>query len=125
MLRLIRPLHIPLAALTFTFGASLADYLGKPFRVESFWLGLIIVFLIQTTMNLLPEVYRPQNEPLLENETRKDRFTLRNNALYVSMASLASVAVLAYILFNTNRLPASAFFFLVFSLHLRFFQQVR
>jgi len=116
LLKLIRPLHILLAALTFAFGASLADYLGKPFNVGSFWFGLTMVFLLQITMNLLPEVYRPHNEPLLENETRKDKFTLRNNALYVSMAALASIATIAYILYNTKLLPLSSFYFLVFSL---------
>jgi 1,4-dihydroxy-2-naphthoate octaprenyltransferase len=116
LLKLTRPLHLLLAALTFAFGASLADYLGKPFRVDSFWLGFLVVVLMQITMNLLPEVYRPQNEPLFENETRQDRLKLRNNALYVSMAALASIAVIAYLLFNTNHLPLSSFFFLVIAL---------
>jgi 1,4-dihydroxy-2-naphthoate octaprenyltransferase len=116
LLKLTRPLHLLLAALTFTFGASLADYLGKPFRVDSFWLGFLVVMLMQITINLLPEVYRPQNEPLFENETRQDRLRLRNNALYVSMAALASIAVIAYLLFNTKHLPLSSFFFLVSAL---------
>jgi len=110
------PLHLFLAAFTYAFGASLADYLGKPFRVESFWLGLVIVFLLQVAMNLLPEVYRPQNEPLIENETRLSRRKLRDNALHVALASLASAAALAYILYNTKLFPLSSFLFLVFSL---------
>jgi 1,4-dihydroxy-2-naphthoate octaprenyltransferase len=116
LLKLTRPLHLLLAALTFAFGASLADYLGKPFRVDSFWLGFLVVMLMQITINLLPEVYRPQNEPLFENETRLSRLKLRNNALYVSMAALASIAVIAYLLFNTKHLPLSSFFFLVVAL---------
>jgi 1,4-dihydroxy-2-naphthoate octaprenyltransferase len=116
LLKLTRPLHLLLAALTFAFGASLADYLGKPFRVDSFWLGFLVVMLMQITINLLPEVYRPQNEPLFENETRQDRLKLRNNALYISMAALASIAVIAYLLFNTKHLPLSSFFFLVIAL---------
>ena len=116
MLKLIRPLHLLLAALTYSFGASLADYLGRPFRTDSFWLGFVMIFLLQITMNLLPEVYRPRNEPLLENETRADKLAIRNNALYISMASLASIAVIAYILFNTQQLPLSTFYFLIFSL---------
>ena len=116
ILKLTRPLHLLLAALTYSFGAGIADYLGKPFRVDSFWLGFIMVALLQITMNILPEVYRPQNDPLLENETRQNRTKLRNNALYISMASLASIDVLAYILYNTDLLPLSSFFFLVFSL---------
>jgi len=116
LLKLTRPLHLLLAALTYSFGASLADYLGKPFRADSFWLGFVMILLLQIAMNLLPEVYRPHHEPLLENETRVDKVKLRNNALNISTAALASIAVLAYALFNTHHLPLSAFFFLVFSL---------
>jgi len=116
LLKLTRPLHLFLATLTFAFGASLADYLGKPFRADSFWLGLVMILLLQVTMNLLPEVYRPQNEPVLENETRAEKLKLRNNALYISMAALASIAVIAYNLYNTAHLPPAAFSYLVFSL---------
>ncbi len=116
MLKLFRPLLLLLAALTYAFGASLADYLGKPFRADSFWLGFVMVLLLQVVLNLLPEVYRPHNEPLIENETRADKITLRNNALYISMAAFASIAVIAYILFNTKHFPLSSFFFLIFSI---------
>jgi 1,4-dihydroxy-2-naphthoate octaprenyltransferase len=116
LLKLTRPLLLFLAALTYFFGTSLADYLGRPIRLDSFWLGLVLILLLQVTMNLLPEVYRPQNEPLLENETRADKLTLRNNVLYISMAALASIAAIAYILYNTRHLPAATLFYLVFSL---------
>jgi 1,4-dihydroxy-2-naphthoate octaprenyltransferase len=116
MFRLTRPLHLFLAVLTYFFGASLADYLGEPFRTDSFWLGLVMILLLQVTLNLLPEVYRPHNEPLIENETRADKIRLRNNALYISMAALASIAVIAYSLYNTNHLPLPSFFFLIFSI---------
>jgi 1,4-dihydroxy-2-naphthoate octaprenyltransferase len=75
-------------------------------------------------MGLLPEVYRPQNEPLVENETRKDRLTLRNNALYVSLAALSAIAVFAYILFNSQLLPSITLLFLVFSLFVVFINAV-
>src|SRR5215510_11908576 len=104
LLRLLRPIHLLLAALTYSFGASLADYLGKPFRIVSFWFGFAMILLLQITMNILPELYRPQNEPLIQNELRKDRFKLRNNTLYTSLATLASIALIAYILFNTKQL---------------------
>jgi 1,4-dihydroxy-2-naphthoate polyprenyltransferase len=113
LFKLLRPIHLLLAALTYSFGSSLADYLGKPFHQIPFWLGMIIVLLLQITMTLLPEVYRPQNEPLIENDTRKDRMNLRNNAMYVSLATLSAVAVLAYILFNTKQLPVISFYFLI------------
>ena len=116
LLRLSRPLHLLLAALTYFLGASIANYLGKPFRVDSFWFGLVAVLLAQASMNLLAEVFRPYNEPILENETRKDRLALRNNALYVSIAALTVNAVIAFILYHNQHLSVSAFFFLLLSL---------
>ena len=116
LLRLSRPLHLLLAALTYFFGASIANYLGKPFRTDSFWLGLIIVLLAQISMNLLAEVFRPINEPIIEDETLKGRLTLHNNALYVSIAALTANAVIAFLLYNNNRLTLSAFLFLLLSL---------
>lgn len=116
MLRLTRPLRLLLAALTYAFGASIADYLGKPFLVAPFWLGLLAVLLAQTTMSLLPEVFRLDAEPLLENETRSKRQILRNNALYISLACIVIFALTAYILFASNALPLSTFHFLLFSI---------
>jgi 1,4-dihydroxy-2-naphthoate octaprenyltransferase len=116
LLRLTRPLHILLAALAYFLGASIANYLGKPFRADSFWLGLVAVVLAQASMNLLAEVFRPSNEAIVEGENRKDRLALRNNALYVSIAALSAIAVIAFILYNNSHLSVSAFFFLLLSL---------
>lgn len=116
LLRLSRPLHLLLAALTYFLGASIAGYLGKPFRADSFWLGLIAVLLAQTSMNLLTEVFRPANEPIIENEGLRDRLVLRNNALYMSIAALTAIAVIAFLLYNSNRLTFSSFLFLFLSL---------
>lgn len=113
--RFFRPLHLFLAVLTYTFGASIADYLGKPFLADLFWLGLLVVLLAQTTMNLLAEVFRLDVEPLLENETRSRRQILRNNILYTSLACIVVIALTAYILFANNALPFSSFFFLLLS----------
>lgn len=110
MLKLLRPIYLLLAALTYSFGSSLADYLGKPFHQGQFWLGMAIVLLFQVSMNILPEVYRP-----LENETLKGRLDLRNTAMYVSLGALAAIAVLAYILFNAKQLPVISVYFLFFA----------
>ncbi len=106
--RFLSPLHLLLAALTYAFGASIADYLGKPFLASPFWLGLLAVLLAQTTMNLLAEVFRLDVEPLLENETRSKRQILRNNILYTSLACIVVFALIAYILFANNNLPLSS-----------------
>jgi 1,4-dihydroxy-2-naphthoate octaprenyltransferase len=112
MLKLSRPFHLLLAALTYSLGAGIADYLGIPFLTSPFWLGLVVVLLIQLSMNLLPEVFRLDTEPLVENETRVKRQILRNNILYTSIAVLASVVLILYSLFATNQLHLfSALFF--------------
>jgi 1,4-dihydroxy-2-naphthoate octaprenyltransferase len=116
LLKLIRPLHLLLAALTYSLGASIADYLGETFRAGPFWLGLLGVMLAQLTMSLLPEIFRLDVEPLAENETRSQRQTLRNNLLYISLASLTSLALIFYALFATDQLPPSSFLILGLSL---------
>jgi 1,4-dihydroxy-2-naphthoate octaprenyltransferase len=116
LLRLSRPLHLLLAALTYFLGTSIANYLGKSLRTDSFWLGFVAVLLSQASMNLLVEVFRPANEPILEGETLKDRLALRNNALYVSIAALTANAVIAFLLHNSGHLSIPAFFFILLSL---------
>ena len=116
MIKLIRPLNLILAALTYSLGLNVANYLGNPFNSNSFWLGLTAVLLTQITMSLLSEVFRLDAEPLLDNETRTARQILRNNALYISIASLAVIAFIAYLLFTNNQLPIAAFLFLLLSL---------
>jgi len=116
MLSLLRPLHLLLAALTYSLGASVANYLGKPLRTDAFWLGFAGILLLQLSMSLLSEVFYLDVEPLNEDETRKGRQALRNNALYVSIASLAAVVFIAYLLSTNNRLSLSSFFFLLLSL---------
>ncbi len=116
LLRLSRPLHLLLAALTYFLGAGIADYLGRPFRPDSFWLGLLAILLAQASMSLLVEVFRPINEPIVEGETRKDRLTVRNNALYVSIAALSVNAVIAFLLYSNRHLSLAAVFFVLLSL---------
>lgn len=118
LIRISRPLHILLAALTYCFGVSIANYLAKPFRVDSFWLGLLAVLLAQMSMSLLAEIFRLDAEPLTENETRRERAILRNNALYISIAALSVDAVIAFILFSNQHLSMASFSFLLLSLFL-------
>ena len=116
MLKLSRPLHLLLAALTYTLGASIPAYLGKPFQPLAFSLGLAAVLLVQLSMALLAEVFRPNNEPLVEDETPKQKETLRNNALYISIAALSSSAFIAFILYINASLSLPTFYFLLLSL---------
>ena len=116
MLKLIRPLHLLLAALTYSLGASIADYLGSTFHAGPFWLGLLGVLLAQLAMSILPEIFRLDVEPLAEDETRVQRQILRNNLLYISLASLGSLGLIFYALFATKQLPPASFLFLGLSL---------
>ncbi|MBL8079336.1 MAG: hypothetical protein JNM55_15330 [Anaerolineales bacterium] len=114
--RLSRPLQLLLAALTYLVGASIPAYLGRQFNQTSFWLGLAAVLFAQLTMNLLAEAFRPHNEPLIEDETPKQKEALRNNLLYVSYASLAVSVAMIFMLFINDRLVTLSFFFLLLSL---------
>jgi 1,4-dihydroxy-2-naphthoate octaprenyltransferase len=116
LLKLSRPLYVLLGALTYIFGASIAKYLAIPFQPVTFWLGLIGVILAQISMSLLAEVYRPENEPIVENETLATRKTVRDSSLYVSIASLAAMSVIAFILYLDKLLAFPAFLFLALSL---------
>ena len=116
LFRLSRPLLLLLAALTYCFGVSIANYLGKPFLFDSFWLGLAGVLLAQMSMSLLSEVFRLDVEPLAENETRQQRSVIRNNALYISLAAITVDGVIAFLLLRNLRLSSISFFFILLSL---------
>ena len=116
LLRLSHPLHLLLAALTYVLGVSIAGYLGKPFHLDLFWLGFVGIILAQASMSLLAEVFRPANEPIIPDETRLERKSIRDAALYVSAAALAANAVIAFTLYLNNRLHLSSFIFLALSL---------
>ena len=116
LFRLSHPLYVLLAALTYCFGVSIANYLGKPFRFDAFWLGLAGALLAQLSMSLLSEVFRLDAEPLAEDETRRDRIIVRNNALYVSVAAITVDAVIFFLLYRSLRLSPASFSFLLLSL---------
>jgi 1,4-dihydroxy-2-naphthoate octaprenyltransferase len=115
-LKLSRPLNLLLAALTYILGASIPAYLGKPFQLIPFWLGLAGILLAQWSMSLLAEVFRPHNEPLVDGETPGQKETLRNNMLYASIAALTVYAVIAFILYLDRNLTLHTFYFLLSSL---------
>jgi 1,4-dihydroxy-2-naphthoate octaprenyltransferase len=113
---LSHPVTFLLAALTYLLGASIPVYLGKPFKLVPFWLGLAVILFAQLTMNLLAEAFRPHNEPLIEDETPGQKETLRNNLLYISYASLGVSVAMIFLLFINQSLPTLSFFFFLLSL---------
>jgi len=118
ILRLSRPLHLLFTALAYLLGASIADYLAIPFRASAFWLGLGWMLLLLAGMNLLAEVFRPANEPLLPGETRAERVRLRDRLLVVSIGLLGMAALLALLLHFMGVLSPAAFLLLGGSLFL-------
>lgn len=124
MLKLTRPLHLLLAALTYLLGASIPAYLGKPFQPVLFVLGLAGVLLAQASMALLGEVFRPHNEPLVQGETPRQKETLRNNMLYISIGMIGTIAVIAFIIYLNHTLTLSSFFFLLSSILLILFHSI-
>ena len=116
MLKLTRPLHLILVALTYLLGASIPAYLGRPFLLVPFILGLAITLLMQTSMSFLREVFRPHNEPIIEGETPQKKETLRNNLLYISVGMIGTAAVLAFIAHLNIGITLPIFLFLLSSL---------
>lgn len=115
-LKLTRPLHLLLAALTYLLGASIPAYLGKPFQLVPFLLGFAGILFAQIGMAFLREVFRPHNEPLIAGETPKQKETLRNNLLYISIGMIATTAVIVFIVHLNFTLTLPTFYFLLASL---------
>ncbi len=113
--RLSRPLNLLLAALTYILGASVPAYLGIPIQIIPFVLGLASVLFSQASMALLGEVFRPHNEPLVDDETPQQKETLRNNMLYVSIGMIATIAFIAFIIYINSILTLSSFLFFLSS----------
>lgn len=116
VLRLGRPLHLLLAALTYVLGVAIARYLGHPIAAAIFWLGLVGTALAPLTMNLLAGVFRMSNEPAEGDESPAQRRALREAALQVSIAALAAQAFIAFLLYREGRLMLPAVLCLGFSL---------
>lgn len=115
-LRLSRPLYLPMSALMYLLGTGIARYLGNPLVPAAFWLGLLGVLMAQLSMNLLAEVFRPLSESVIAEQSPSQRRTLRDAALYLSIAALATDAIVTFILFKEGRLTLAALLCLGFSL---------
>jgi 1,4-dihydroxy-2-naphthoate octaprenyltransferase len=115
-LRLSRPLYLLLSVSTYFLGAGVARYLGHALILQIFWLGLIGMILAQICMNLLVEVFRPLNEPIIKDESFANRKTIHDAALYISIAGLAVIGVIGYLLIKAGRLAPSVWLYFSFSL---------
>jgi 1,4-dihydroxy-2-naphthoate octaprenyltransferase len=108
LLKLSRPILLLLAALTYTLGAGIAHYLGRPVRAASFGLGLLAVLALLYAAFLLTEYFRLPLMPLVQDETPRHRESFRVMLLQVSYAALTLSAVVILTLQLTHSLNLSA-----------------
>lgn len=113
MLKFVRPLNLLLTVFAYALGSSIAAYLHNAWRISSFTLGLLILTFAQIGMNLLAEVFRPPNEPLLAGETPKEKLALRNQLLYTALTFFAASVTCAYFLLLNYKPAPLAFYFIV------------
>ena len=111
------PLILALAALSYTLGTGIARYLGRADSPLNFWLGFGWILLLILAMNLLTIYFRPPNEPILAEETLKERNWARATLFQFSIALLGSVALLTIALFQSGiNLTAIIFATIIFTL---------
>jgi 1,4-dihydroxy-2-naphthoate octaprenyltransferase len=88
LLRISHPIHLILAALTYTLGAGISHYLGYAINAVVFGLGFLAVLSIQAASSWLMEYFHLPLTPLLAGETPRDREHFRVDLLQASYASL-------------------------------------
>ena len=119
LLTFSNPLLLTLAALSYTLGTGIARYLGRADNPLNFWLGFSWLILLILAMNLLTVYFRPHNEPILPEETLKERNWARAALFQFSVALLGGVALLTIALFQSGiNLTAIIFAAIIFILAL-------
>ena len=107
------PLLLALAALSYTLGTGIARYLGRADAPLNSWLGFGWVFALVLAMNLLTVYFRPHNEPILAEETLKERNWVRAALFQFSMVLLGGVSLFSIALFQRGITPTVLFFALL------------
>jgi len=116
VLAISHPIHLMLAALTYTLGAGIAHYLGHPLRAASFGLGLLALLALLGAANLFVEYFRLQSFALAQGETFRQRERSRATLLQVAFAALttSSAAILIMLLTHLLNLSADILFVIEF-----------
>jgi 1,4-dihydroxy-2-naphthoate octaprenyltransferase len=97
IIRLARPLELVFAALTYSLGLGMAHYLGKTSGVAPAFVGGAAVLFALGASNLLRAYFVPFNEPLMADETPRQRAELRPTLMVIA-AGLLTVAAFMVIL---------------------------
>ncbi len=110
ILRLIRPVHLLLALLTYSMGLGIARYLGVTLRLVPQFVGGTILLLLLAASGLLSEYFRPFNEPLLPGKelTPREQEQLRAYLLAFGAAFLGVAGLLVFLLQRAGSLQLDA-----------------
>ncbi len=110
---LMRPINLIFALLTYGLGLGIARYLGATILLEPQIFGAAIILLIMAASALLTEYFRPLNEPIHQDETRKERAELRSRLLVISITFLGTATILAILLRSAGFVHLDTAIFLV------------
>ena len=110
LLPFANPLLLALTALSYLLGTSIARYLGRADSPLNFWLGFVWITLLILATNFLTVYFRPHNEPLIENETIKERNWLRAALFQISLVLLGGVELITVVLFQKGVSPIALIF---------------
>ena len=113
ILILTRPVNLIFALLTYGLGLGIARYLGATLYPEPQIFGGVIILLIMAASALLVEYFRPGNEPIFPDETRKERAEMRSRLLAISITMLGTAALLAILLRSAGYIQLESAIFLV------------
>ena len=116
LLRFSRPIILLFAAMTYTLGAGIAQYLRQVVRAGAFGLGLLCVLTLLEAAFLFSEYFRLPLMPLAKDETPEQREHFRVVLLQISYAALtlALVAILTLQLNNLLNFPTDILLALAF-----------
>jgi 1,4-dihydroxy-2-naphthoate octaprenyltransferase len=109
-----KPSLLFLLGLAYSFGAGIADYLGRTINFVNFWLGLVACLTILFSALLFDNYFRLPLSPLSENETPRQRQQWKILILQAAFASL-SISLLIWViqLFSKNNLLIAEIIFFV------------
>jgi len=108
ILKLSRPIHLLLAVLSYTLGAGIAHYLGKPILTASFGLGMLALLALLEAATLFDGYFQLFLMPLVQGETFRQRARFQVTLLQVAYAALTLSVVSILTLFLTHSLNLSA-----------------
>lgn len=115
LIKILHPIHLVLALLTYTLGAGISRYLGHSVNLTIFVLGLLGAILIYAASCWLAEQFRLPLTPLNQGETISHREQFRVMLLQASFAALTLAAAIVISLFVNGflNIPTAILFALI------------